>query len=124
MVCPKCKSDMEKVTFKNVDVDRCTVCKGIWFDALEHERLKKLKGSESIDIGDPEQGKKYSDIDRIECPVCQSQMLRMVDRKQPHIWYEACTVCGGVFFDAAEFRDYKERTVIDFFRDLMVKERQ
>ena len=39
------------------------------------------------------------------------------------IVYEACTVCNGVFFDAGEFRDYKEHTIIDFFRDLLAKER-
>ena len=48
----------------------------------------------------------------------------MVDRAQPHIWYEACTRCYGVFFDAGEFRDYKETSVLDFFRDLFAKERR
>ena len=33
------------------------------------------------------------------------------------------TVCYGVFFDAGEFADYKEKTIIDFFRDLLVKKR-
>ncbi|MDH3641318.1 MAG: zf-TFIIB domain-containing protein [Gammaproteobacteria bacterium] len=47
----------------------------------------------------------------------------MIDRDQPHLWYEACTVCYGVFFDAGEFRDYKEKTALDFFRDLFAQER-
>jgi 4a-hydroxytetrahydrobiopterin dehydratase len=32
----------------------------------------------------------------------------MVDAKQPHLWYEACTECYGIFFDAGEFKDFKE----------------
>jgi len=36
MECPKCKSAMEEVTYgRNMTVDRCTSCKGIWFDVGE-----------------------------------------------------------------------------------------
>lgn len=123
MECPKCSSEMEKVAYQTIEVDRCTNCKGIWFDMLEHEKLKAMKGSESIDEGDPEVGKKYNEMGNIDCPVCQTRMVRMVDNIQPHIWYESCTVCYGVFFDAGEFKDYKEETVLDFFRDLRSKPR-
>jgi Zn-finger nucleic acid-binding protein len=123
MECPKCNSDMEKITYENIEVDRCTNCRGIWFDMLEQEKLKAMEGSQSIDTGDPEVGKKYNEMGKIDCPVCHTQMVRMVDTEQPHIRYEACTVCYGVFFDAGEFKDYKEETILDFFRDLFTKER-
>ena len=123
MQCPKCSSDMEIVEYAGIKVDRCVGCRGIWFDMLEHEHLKSIEGSESIDIGDEAVGREFNKMDRIDCPSCGTCMIRMVDRDQPHIWYEACTVCYGVFFDAGEFRDYKERTVLDFFRDLFAGER-
>ena len=53
MQCPKCAHDMEKMTYKDIEVDRCTLCKGLWFDALEHEALRDTPGSEAIDSGDP-----------------------------------------------------------------------
>ena len=123
MNCPKCHAEMEVVEYAGISVDRCTGCKGIWFDMLEHEQLKKIEGSESIDIGSAALGETFDTVDHIDCPVCKTQMIRMVDRLQPHIWYEACTTCYGVFFDAGEFRDFKERTVLDFFRDLFSGER-
>lgn len=123
MRCPKCEAEMQVVEYEGISVDRCSGCSGLWFDMLEHEHLKDIAGSESIDIGSAEAGKKYNEVDRIDCPVCKTQMIRMVDRLQPHIWYEACTSCYGVFFDAGEFRDYKERTVLDFFRDILAKGR-
>jgi Zn-finger nucleic acid-binding protein len=43
-------------------------------------------------------------------------MIRMVDHQQPHIHFESCTLCHGVFFDAGEFRDYKEVTVAEWFK--------
>lgn len=123
MECPKCNADMEKVTHEAIEVDRCTGCKGIWFDMLEEEHLKAIKGSESIDIGDAAEGAKLDEKRKVDCPACQTAMIPMVDRTQPHIRYEACTVCHGVFFDAGEFRDYKEETIVDFFRDVFCKRR-
>ena len=122
--CPKCKAPMERVTFHAVEVDRCTNCKGLWFDLAERETLKGYANSESIDIGDPKVGKKFNKVDRVQCPRCHTQMIRMVDLEQPHIWYESCPVCYGSFFDAGEFTDYKKETLGDFFRDLISRERK
>ena len=119
--CPKCHSNMTKVSYASVDVDRCIRCGALWFDMMELERLTGVEGSEGIDIGNPEVGQHLDTTDRINCPVCQTQMLRMVDSRQPHIRYESCTVCHGVFFDAGEFKDYKEQTVIEFVRGLFAR---
>ena len=124
MNCPKCSAGMEKVHYESIEVDRCTDCRGIWFDMLEPEHLKALEGSEEIDIGDPEVGKQTNIVDQITCPVCDTRMIRMVDGQQPHIWFESCTVCYGVFFDAGEFRDYKQENILDFFKDLFSQERK
>ena len=115
---------METVTWQGTDVKRCTGCKGLWFDALEERKLAKLKGSEVIDDGDPDVGKSYNDVRIVDCPRCTTRMVRMVDPKQHHIWYESCTSCGGVFFDAGEFRDFKERSFLDYLEDFFTKERR
>lgn len=110
MKCPKCSAEMAKVDFQGVEIDRCTGCGGIWFDMLEHEDLKLLTGSESIDTGSPEVGRMHNDKARIACPVCNVPLIGMVVSAQPHIAYEACTVCYGVYFDAGEFTDFREET--------------
>ena len=51
-------------------------------------------------------------------------MIRMVDSEQPHIWFEACKTCNGVFLDAGEFIDLKDRTLLDRLRDLFTPERK
>lgn len=124
MNCPKCNAKMKKVEFTAIEVDRCTNCQGLWFDMLEAEQLKEIKGSENIDIGDPNVGKEYNKIDKVNCPKCNTLMGKMVDNNQPHIWYEACDICYGVFFDAGEFRDYKEESILDFFKKITQKPRQ
>jgi Zn-finger nucleic acid-binding protein len=105
---------MEKVVHHEIEIDRCTNCYGLWFDLLEL----------LIDIGDSGVGKLYDNMKEVNCPQCGARMIKMVDRRQPHLSYEACTVCYGVFFDAGEFRDYKEQGVLDFFRDLRLMRRR
>src|SRR5262245_58277329 len=124
MNCPKCISPMVKVTFAGVQVDRCTDCQGLFFDEFEKEELKKMKGADSVDIGDAKVGREFNKVDHIYCPRCGSLMIRMVDLEQPHIWFEHCTVCGGSFYDDGEIEDMKNHTLLDFFRDLTVKERK
>ncbi len=124
MKCPKCESDMEKMTFAGVEVDRCLNCRGLWLDALEADKLRQIKGSESIDSGDPKVGKQYNKVDDVRCPHCNVEMLRMVDPGQSHLWFESCPQCYGVFFDAGEFRDYRDQTLLDWFRGLFTRQRK
>jgi uncharacterized protein len=123
MQCPKCKEIMEKVVYAEIEVERCTRCRGLFFDAMEAERLKKLRGSEAIDVGDADLGKQYNERDRIRCPRDTTPMVRVVDPKQPHIWTETCPVCFGSFFDAGEFRDFKHETFGDVLKSWFVRER-
>ncbi|HMY19334.1 MAG TPA: zf-TFIIB domain-containing protein [Polyangium sp.] len=123
MKCPKCKASMEIVVFEGIEVDRCTGCKGLFFDSRENERLKYMRGSEAIDTGDPVVGRKNNMMRHVCCPRDGTPMVRMVDPEQSHLWYEACSACGGVYFDAGEFRDYKDRTLFDVIRDVFARPR-
>lgn len=123
MHCPKCQAEMETLTVEAVAIERCTACRGLWFDLEEHEELKSFAGQ--IDTGDATVGARHNAIDRICCPVCPSgqPLIRMVDPTQPHIWFESCTVCYGRFYDAGEYRDFAEFTVADWFRRLRPRRR-
>jgi len=115
---------MKKVTLSGTEVDRCEQCGGLWFDNMEVDRLLKVKGSaKSIDTGDAKVGAKQNAQGKIDCPRCHGPMIRMVDLEQHHIWYESCTVCYGKFFDAGEFKDLQQESIMDFFRDLFMRER-
>ena len=123
MNCPKCESEMEKVSIHEIELDRCNSCNGIWFDEYELADFKRMEGSESVDIGDSSVGKEQNKNDLINCPKCTTRMIRMVDAKQSHIWFEHCTVCGGNFLDAGEFRDLMKEDWLDHFKALITPER-
>ena len=107
-----------KTLGKSVDVDRCTQCKGIWFDPGEAEALKDKWGAEYIDDGDAVTGKEHDKIRDINCPRCGCEMEQRSVVKQPHIKYEACKE-HGLYFDAGEFTDFKYETPLDLFRDFL-----
>jgi Zn-finger nucleic acid-binding protein len=109
---------MEKVTFEGIEVDRCTNCKGIWFDFQEQKQLKGVKGSSRIDVGDAATGRQMNQAGKVNCPRDGTLLTHMVDLKQPHIAYEACPHCYGVFFDAGEFKDYSQKTLVESLKGL------
>ena len=123
MKCPKCEAEMEAVRIEDIEVNRCVSCQGLWFDMLEDETLRPIAAK--VDIGKSATGAKYNLVDRINCPVCaNTQLLRMVDPQQSHIWFESCPSCYGRFFDAGEFKDLGTRSIIDLIRDMFTKERR
>lgn len=124
MKCPKCNSRMEDVRYHDILVERCTACKGIWFEGVSHKELKKHHGSQSIDIGSPDLGKVFDRIPATHCPDCGKAMDRVPDKFKPHLHYDACPAHDGFFFDAGEFREFKQESLADFFKDLAWKFRK
>lgn len=125
MRCPKCRSDMEIIEIDGVQIDRCRSCHGLWFDRGELAVVSSNKEAvKAIDIGDVAVGKETNTIDRYNCPRCGGQVIRMVDPKQPHIWFEQCGSCKGSFFDAGELTDLATFSLSDLFKRFATPERQ
>ena len=121
MECPKCKSHMSEVEFGTVTIDRCDNCKGLWFDCNEINKLKEYSGADLVDSGEASTGKKYDTIRNIDCPSCKTKMIKMVDNDQPHIHFESCTVCYGVFLDAGELTDMLDNSILEKVYDFWLK---
>ncbi len=45
MRCPKCGFELIEIDYKNIKVDKCSECEGIWLDAGELETIMKLEKS-------------------------------------------------------------------------------
>ena len=48
MKCPKCGMDMEEIQYRNVLLDKCFSCGGLYFDDGELEQVIKSEGSDSF----------------------------------------------------------------------------
>jgi len=44
LLCPRCKINMKKLKKKDVIIDVCKKCHGMWADAGELEKLAKIGG--------------------------------------------------------------------------------
>jgi Zn-finger nucleic acid-binding protein len=103
---------MVKVLFEGVEVDRCVDCRGLWFNPLEREDLMKRGNSEAIDDGDTRLASEFNRVNCIVCPRCESRMMPMMALGRPRIRFEQCASCGGSFFDAGEFRQFKRHPTV------------
>lgn len=101
------------VNYLGIEVDRCLLCKGLWFDYLEKDTMRQAEGARVVDTGAASKGKRYNKIRNVQCPRCAVDMHTVKDDKQAHIEYEACPSCGGTFFDAGEYRDLAEFTLLE-----------
>lgn len=122
MQCPKCQHFMKTIEYKGIAIERCTSCYGLWFDDYELDDIKKLKGSEVIDIGDPDVGKEQNENTRIRCPKCRKMMMPEIDEQQKHIRFERCQACRGVYFDAGEYRDKKNFTLMERIKSIFSRD--
>ncbi len=43
MKCPKCGMELIEIDYKEIKVDKCSRCEGIWLDAGELEAISKIE---------------------------------------------------------------------------------
>lgn len=44
MLCPRCWSELVPVRYRQVEIDKCSRCDGVWLDCGELERLGEAEG--------------------------------------------------------------------------------
>lgn len=117
--CPHCHAAMTKVKAGTITLDRCGDCGGVWLDYKELEEGMK-QGASKLARADTGGKRDGAGVQMLRyCPRDKSLMVTMVDRKQSHIEFEQCTVCGGMFLDAGELKDLTQFTLGERVRALL-----
>lgn len=44
MLCPRCGSELVRVHYRQVEIDKCSRCDGVWLDCGELERIGETAG--------------------------------------------------------------------------------
>ena len=105
MYCPVCKDPMIVVEHEKIELDYCTTCLGVWFDAGE---LALLLESLDLDVGEfnvsdiltlPE--KRIAEKKR-RCPVCRKKMRKAAVGHEPEVVIDVCPWGEGMWFDGGE----------------------
>jgi len=105
MVCPVCKYDMIVVEYRNIELDYCNNCKGVWFDSGELELLLKPQGLEEPKAffdGILNSQEAASSEKKRNCPICGHKMKKTAIGEQTKIVIDACRDKHGLWFDGGE----------------------
>mgnify|MGYP001041401160 CR=1 FL=1 len=105
MNCPRCKKEMNTELFREVEIDRCPHCKGIYLDKGELEKIVS-QTIESVEHCGPLQKSERPDITAV-CPKCGKEMYELTGAADVH--FDWCMDCEGMFFDQGEL------SVLQFF---------
>ena len=103
---PCCNTDLKHKMIKDVEVDECNKCKGIWF---EDDELRKAKDSTNSDLNwmDFEiwkhKDKSQARARNLACPQC-NQTLVAVDYADTGVEIDYCPECKGTWLDKGEFK--------------------
>jgi len=105
MKCPKCSTALNVGYIKEVEIDECQECKGIWFD---YDELRQAKDKVDPDLNwmDFEIWKhkdrfKGGDA-QVSCPKCDVKMF-LLDYDNTGVEIDYCGKCYGIWLDKDEF---------------------
>jgi Zn-finger nucleic acid-binding protein len=106
MDCPSCSTELERRMIREIEVDECPDCKGIWF---EDDELRKAKDSADSDLNwiDFEIWK-YKDRAKarskdLPCPDCRKALVA-IDYTGTDVEVDYCPSCKGIWLDKGEFK--------------------
>jgi Zn-finger nucleic acid-binding protein len=130
MLCPKCNEEMLVLELRNVEIDFCADCNGIWLDEGELELLLPPESkSGSAIAGALQNSERLKGKGDRKCPVCGKRML-LVDipidaippATTPSVEVDKCPRNHGLWFDKGELQTItsaaKGEPVSDFLSDM------
>ena len=108
MICPVDRKDMFVIEYKQIGLDYCHSCKGVWFDAGELELLLEAGGLKDArqTLGDmlrlPEA---QTSEKKRRCPICAKKMKKVKIGSEASVIIDACIRHHGLWFDGGEVAD-------------------
>src|SRR3989442_707398 len=96
MKCPMCPGHLQRIVYEGVELDRCRLCFGLWFDKGELERFSQDDPAFALSSG-------RTPADRhttLRCPKCGGFLTE--GSYAPGVFFrvERCDRCHGVWLDA------------------------
>ena len=140
MICPACDSLMIVVEYKQIELDYCPECHGVWFDKGELELLLEKRNLADADEGNlafSNEPEAPSNEKKRRCPICRRKMKKVLATKEPKILIDVCIRGDGLWFDNGELKQLieqftqgthelskAEEPVISFLKDVFRSDNQ
>lgn len=114
MNCPVCDIEMKNISIKNVSLDYCDMCQGIWCDKDELEKIA-MSGKDFLKTSPIAKSleKNINNIrsqknSSLKCPCCDASLEKFNYSYESDIILEICKICNGIWVDDGEFGDIIE----------------
>lgn len=105
MKCPACRTELHRLRLKDLEIDECRACRGIWFDEGEENELFSLRRVPGRFLkGDPPGQPRVEEGER-QCPRCEVLLATVV---VDGVTLDRCPDCNGFFADFGEVRELFE----------------
>lgn len=111
MNCPVCNVEMKSVSLKNINVDYCDKCEGIWCDKDELEKVTML-GRDYLStspiakvLKKNPQNIRTQKNSSLLCPGCEATLEKFNYSYESDIFLETCKICNGIWMDDGELGD-------------------
>ncbi len=111
MICPVCKKDMVIIEYRDIELDYCTNCKGVWFDSGELELLLETAGvTECQPCLEAMQARPDAITEETvrKCPICLKKMKKTAIREGGNVIVDVCRNNDGIWFDHREIEHLAE----------------
>lgn len=100
MNCPKCRREpMKPETYEGIEIDRCPVCKGMFFEKGELEQMivRQVSGADTFAFSSTSD---VMDDVAAHCTRCDQDMIAHTGAADLRV--DICEKCGGIFLDQGE----------------------
>lgn len=111
-LCPDCRIPMDTLVFREINLDDCPQCGGIWFDDGELKKLQSV-GDELCLQSLEDQAKPHKDVVVNEgepklCPVCNQRLTPYRYMYSSNVMLDECDDCFGVWVQDGELQKMAE----------------
>jgi len=100
MIGPACREEMIVVEYKQIELDICAFCRGLWFDADELGLLLGALDLHVDEIGRPAPDKAAEEARK--CPYCRARMAKVLMGPGDGVVIDKCPKGHGLWFDGGE----------------------
>ena len=133
MRCPVCKIPMIIVEHEKIELDYCTKCLGVWFDAGELELLSERLSldKEALPLHEIWALPETNTSEKVRrCPICRKKMKKTHVGEESMVLIDVCPGQHGIWFDSGEMNEVlsqlkskgpatgKQGRVIDFLGEV------
>lgn len=105
LACPRCEGALQRIRRRDLALDVCRRCGGVWFDRAELDGLRHQhpRAFTYLDHAFTPRGEPRVVVrGALICPLCAEALVPFSFPHAPQVELDGCPACGGIWVDRGE----------------------